>query len=156
MLLKSYIIDRYLESPKPQKPWKKQKKVLGMPGKPKSQKNKTLRSMFGFESKGVFLFSLVFFASKANNQKTPWVFVFFCIYTINIYQPRSQKQKKLKIWFGFWDFSMQKTKPKTLKNQKNTLTFFFGFFWDLGWSYPFKKKQKHKFFCFSLSKPTKT
>jgi len=71
MLLKSYIIDRYLESPKPQKPWKKQKKVLGMPGKPKSQKNKTLRSMFGFESKGVFLFSLVFFASKANNQKTP-------------------------------------------------------------------------------------
>jgi hypothetical protein len=71
MLLKSYIIDRYLESPKPQKPWKKQKKVLGMPGKPKSQKNKTLRSMFGFDSKDCFLVFPSFFVSKAKNQKTP-------------------------------------------------------------------------------------
>jgi hypothetical protein len=56
MLLKSYIIYRYLESPKPQKPWKTKKKQRQKSwGRLGNQKNKTLRRMFGFDSKD-FLF----------------------------------------------------------------------------------------------------
>ena len=92
MLLKSYILYRYLESPKPQKPWKtKKKEVLGVPGKPKKQ---------NFEENGWFWLKRLFFVFPRfclflvgfNSQ--PWVFFAYILLT-NI-----PKNKKLKLFFG--------------------------------------------------------
>ena len=57
MLLKSFTIYRYLESPKTAKNLEKQKnkaRSLGDAWETKKLKNKTLRRMFGFDSKDCF------------------------------------------------------------------------------------------------------
>ena len=155
MLLKSYIIDRYLESPKPQKPWKKQKKSWGCLENQKAKKTKLWGACLVLTQKIVFLFSLVFFVSKAKNQKTPWVFVFFAyILSTSINQDLKNK-KNSRFVLVFETFQCRKPNLKRWKT-KNTPWLFFCFFEILVDHIHSKKKQKHKFFCFSISKPTKT
>ena len=117
MLLKSYIIYRYLESPKPQKPWKTKKKQSqkswGRLGNPK---NKTLRRMSGFDSKDfLFVFPrFCLFLVGFNSQ--PWVFLH------TYYQPISQKTKNSSFFlvFGVWNQKKQK-QPRENPTKKNNL-----------------------------------
>ena len=94
--------------------------------------------MFGFDSKDCFLVFPIFFVSKPKNTLS------FCFFAY-ILSTKISKTQKLKICFGFGDFSMQKTKPKTLKNQNNTLTFFFLRCWLI---ISIQKKTKAQFFIF--------
>ena len=100
----------------------------------KIKKTTTFERMFGFDAKYVFFwFSLGFFLFFFGSE---WkTFFFFWMDMIN--------QGFKKPYFLIWDFSMQKTKPKMLKNTKNLDCLL----WDLDWSYPLKK-QKPKFFLF--------
>ena len=157
MLLKSYIIYRYLESPKPQKPWKTKKKQSqkswGRLGNPK---NKTLRRMSGFDSKDfLFVFPrFCLFLVGFNSQ--PWVFLH------TYYQPISQKTKNSSFfWLCFFCYGLiwfQKPKksvfcflhicyqPISPKNEKNSRFFFFCCYGLIWFQKP--KAKKNLSFCF--------
>ena len=163
MLLKSYIIYRYLESPKPQKPWKTKKKQSqkswGRLGNPK---NKTLRRMFGFDSKDfLFVFPrFCLFLVGFNSQ--PWVFLH------TYYQPISQKTKNSSFfWLCFFCYGLiwfQKPKksvfcflhicyqPISPKNEKKLKVFFLLLLWfDMVSKAKSKKKLEFLFFAYMLS-----
>ena len=141
MLLKSYIIYRYLESPKPQKPWKTKKKQSQKSwGRLGNQKNKTLRRMFGFDSKDfLFVFPrFCLFLVGFNSQ--PWVFLH------TYYQPISQKTKKLKFFFGCVIFPFLVMVWYGFKSQKKMCFLFFAYMLSTNIS----KKTKKNSRCFSF------
>jgi hypothetical protein len=82
--------------------------------------------MFGFDSKDCFLVFPSFFVSKAKNQKTPWVFVFFAyILSTSINQDLKNK-KNSRFVLVFETFQCRKPNLKRWKT-KNTPWLFFVF-----------------------------
>ena len=118
MLLKSFTIYRYLESPKTAKNLEKQKKQSqkswGCLGNQKNKK-KTLRRIVGLTQKIVFFggvfprLFLFFLVSNAKNQKK--LEFFGCFHTY--YQPIPQKkQKKTQVVWIFDTFQCRKPNLK--------------------------------------------
>ena len=131
-----------------------------MPAKPKKQKTTTLRRMFGFDSKRlfVFFFLVVFFLfffwgfQKLNTKKNlESFFVFFhplfCIRTINQYLKKTKTtQCFFFVCFCFCCYGLiWFQKPKG----KQTLSFLFCAYM-LSTNISKKQKQLNVFFCFLL------
>ena len=137
MLLKSYIIYRYLESPKPQKPWKNKNtkpEVLGCLGNQnKKQKTKLWGECLVLTQKIVFLFSLgvfVFFGFKS--QKTKKTKNEFCCFLHTYYQPISQKKTHCFLFFNILGLVF------CIENKKLEVLFISWLIISIYWSYPFK------------------
>ena len=100
--------------------------------------------MLGFDSKDVFLFSVVFvFFWFWNGETKNFGILVIWMDTIN----QDLKKQKNASFFGFWDFSMQKPNHKWWKTKKH-IEFFFEILIDRIHSNNQKKKQV--FFCFSI------
>ena len=95
--------------------------------------------MFGFDSKYILLFpSFVVLVSKAKHKTN--IFLFF-LHTY--FQPISQKNKKLNVFFLFLLLLLWFDMVSKAKHQKNTC-----FFCEILMDHIYSKKEQRVFWCF--------